>query len=172
MVLKPTVRKRKPLLSKQVTPVKGRKPASAALRRRTKFVYRNEKYKFSLTLPDWWKPYIVIKTAANPDSESIYDVMFLFKYKGKTYGDVLTLSVFRMPLAKWIEEGYDESPYIRLAHRKGLIFAYSTPEEPPAEFLNESGDDFNYEQYGEQLKLMSRMVNEDAPEIAKTFKLI
>ncbi|WP_249898178.1 hypothetical protein [Paenibacillus sp. PK3_47] len=159
-------------------PVPARKPKSAAKKPTSKsaakkpvnYLYRDPVYGFSITLPDSWKTYTVIKTSKKlADAE--YGVFFLFKYKGKVYEDVLNLLVFKMTLEQWRNEGYDESPYIFLAERGGRIYAYTVPSELPGAFLDETGFDYDYEKYKKEIDLLQRMVNDEVPEIVKTFKL-
>ncbi len=132
-------------------------------------LYRNSKYGFSIRLPRRWKCYTVVRRSSRLD-DAEYAVYFLFKYKRKIYESALTLLVYRMTLKKWIEEGYDESPIIRLAVRNGRIYAYAVPGELPEEFLNAKGDDYDYKKYGRPIRILSRMVNDDVPRIVKTFK--
>ncbi len=101
----------------------------------------------------------------------MYALDFIFKYKGKVYESALTLLVFRMTLKQWRAKGYDESPLVRLAVHKGLIYAYVVPEELPDAFLNPKGDDYDYVRFGRPIRILSRMVNDDVPRIVLTFKL-
>jgi hypothetical protein len=98
-------------------------------------------------------------------------VFFLFKYKGKTYGDALSVLVYKMTLKQWRDQGYDESPFIFLARQRGRIFAYNVPEELPGDFLNQDQSDYDYKKYGRPIRLLTRMVNDDVPKIVKTFRL-
>ena len=134
------------------------------------FIYRDPIYGFSLRIPSWWKPYIVVRrTTRTIDSE--YGAFFLFKYKGKIYTDVLSLLVFRKSLKQWQDEGFDESPIIRLAVRNRRIFAYATPGELPHDFLNDTEMDYDYVKYGIPIRLLKRMVNDDVPKIVKTLRI-
>ncbi|MFC5529709.1 hypothetical protein [Cohnella yongneupensis] len=128
--------------------------------------YTDTKNGFSLQLPGWWRRYIVVKRTSR-----LGDLQFLFKYKGKVYIDVLTVSVYRMTRKQWRAQ-YKDSPIIFLAERDGRIFAYSLPEEMPDEFLNKAGDDYDYKKYGRPIRMLRRMVNKDVPKIVKTLKLI
>lgn len=156
------VRKRKPTVKK---PIPG-----SAVKKPEDYLYRDPVYGFSVKLPGSWKNYTVVRTSKKLD-DADYGVLFLFKYKGKVYEDVLSLLVFKMTLKQWRDEGYDESPYIFLAERGGRIYAYSVPGELPGEFLDETGFDYDYQKYEKEIALLRRMVNDDVPEIAKTFKL-
>ncbi|WP_150268747.1 hypothetical protein [Paenibacillus tepidiphilus] len=162
--MKRITRKSKPLLSRKCFAPNERQLAPKP------YVYRDPNYGFRLTIPGWWRKYTVIERSTSA-GDADYGVFFIFKYKGKTYGDVFSLLVFRMSLKRWIDDGYDESPFIRLAARNGLIYAYTTPEELPEEFLDKTGNDYDYVKYAVPIRLMSRMVNDDAPKIAKSFKL-
>ncbi|PYI55773.1 hypothetical protein [Paenibacillus flagellatus] len=133
-------------------------------------VYRDARYGFTLRFPLWWKRYVAVdKSVFDPSAE--YEVHFVFKYRGRRYGDVLTLYAFRMTREQWEKEGYDDSPLILLAERNGTIFAYSTPEELPGEFIDPDTGDFDYAKYGRPIRLMKRMVNTDVPRIVRTFRL-
>ena len=134
-------------------------------------MYRDPKYGFSIQLPCWWKKYIVVRRI-NRLTDAEYGVYFLFKYKGKVYEEVLTLLVYRMTLKQWREQGYDESPIIMLAERNGRIYAYMTPGELPSDFLDKTKNDYDYKKYGRQIRLLKRMVNDDVPNIVKTFRFV
>ncbi len=103
-------------------------------------------------------------------SDAEYAVHFLFKYQGKTYGEALSLLVFRMTRKQWVELGYEDSPFFFLAERNGRIFAYTVPGELPSEFLNETLDDYDYVKYGRPIGLLVRMVEKDVPNIVKTLR--
>lgn len=133
-------------------------------------LYRDPKYGFYLRIPRWWKSYIAVKREERlMDAE--YGVQFLFKYKGKQYGDVLTMLVYRMSRKQWRDQGYEDSPVVFLAERNGLIYAYTLPEELPDAFLDKDGQDYDYKKYGIPIRLMKRMVNHDVPILIKTFRL-
>ncbi|MFC5471132.1 hypothetical protein ACFPPD_20800 [Cohnella suwonensis] len=133
-------------------------------------VYQDPKYGFSVKLPLWWKNYIVFERTTRV-IDAKYGVFFLFKYKGKVYEEALSILVFRKTLKQWIKEGYDESPFVRLAARDGFIYAYALPGELPDEFLKKDKSDYDYKKYGIPIRLLKRMVNVDAPRIVKTFRL-
>ncbi|MFD0671019.1 hypothetical protein [Cohnella sp. GCM10027633] len=132
--------------------------------------YTDPKYGFSLRLPDWWTKYIVVERL-NRFGEALYGVQFLFKYEGKVYTDVLTLSVYRMTRKQWRDRGYDDTPLNFLAERNGRIFVYSVPGEPPEEFYDENSEDGYDPKYAIPLDLLRRMINDDVPRLVKTFKL-
>lgn len=133
-------------------------------------MYRDPKYGFRIRLPRWWKCYPIIRRSSRL-GDADYGVFFLFKYKGKVYESALTLLVYRMTLKQWRDKGYDDSPIVRMAVRNGRIYAYAVPEELPEQFLDKTGYDYDYKKYGRPIRLLSRMVNDDAPRIIKTFKL-
>ncbi|NIK79246.1 hypothetical protein FHS15_004404 [Paenibacillus castaneae] len=135
------------------------------------WTYVDPKYSFSLKLPRWWKPYIVVKRTNHP-GDAQHAILFRFKYKGKVYQEVLGIYVFRMTLQQWRKKGYKDSPYVVLASRNGNTFAYLTPEELPSEFLDKTGNDFDYQKYGKQIRLIKRMVNDNVPKAVKTFRFI
>ncbi|KUP24667.1 hypothetical protein AWJ19_19975 [Paenibacillus sp. DMB5] len=134
------------------------------------YIYRDPRFGFTLKLPRSWKIYTTLERS-NRLEDAEYGVFFRFKYKGKLYDDVLSLFVFKMTLKQWHDEGYDDSPYSFLAARGGRIYAYTVPEELPDEFLNKSGDDYDYKKYGREIHLLKRMVNDEVPQIVKTFTL-
>ncbi|WP_056623959.1 hypothetical protein [Paenibacillus sp. Soil750] len=112
---------------------------------------------------------MVIKRSGRSGDEA-YGVQFLFKYRGKVYTDIFTVSMYSMTRKQWRDKGYEDSPSIVLYGGNGRLFAYYTPEEPPDEFFdNKSKDGFN-KKYSKQLNLLRRMINDDVPKIAKTFK--
>ncbi|CQR51695.1 hypothetical protein [Paenibacillus riograndensis] len=161
--MKPIARIKKPAVQRNRSVPRAGSPRT--------LLYRNSKYGFSIRLPRRWKCYTVIRRSSRRLDDAEYAVYFLFKYKGKIYESALTLLVYRMTLKKWIEEGYDESPIIRMAVRNGRIYAYALPSELPEEFLNARGDDYDYKRYGRPIRILSSMVNDDVPKIVKTFKL-
>jgi hypothetical protein len=137
---------------------------------RLNYLYKDPRYGFTVRIPDWWRPYTVIdRTRSGGETE--YDVRFLFKYRGKTYGDVLTISVFKMSRQEWIRQGYDSAPFILIGERNGRLFAYSTPGELPDEFLKKDKSDYDYVKFGRPIRFMKRMVNDDVPKIIGTFHL-
>lgn len=122
-----------------------------------------------LRIPGWWRSYLVISTRKG-DRPVECEVHFTFRYKGKTYDDILTLSVFALTLKEWKRQGYDDSPYVLLKERGGKIFAYTTPEELPYEFIDPKTGDYDYKKYGVPIRLLKRMVNVDVPRLVKTFR--
>ncbi|WP_175532234.1 hypothetical protein [Paenibacillus sp. yr247] len=76
-----------------------------------------------------------------------------------------------MTRKQWREKGYDDSPVVFLAERNGRIYAYTLPGELPSDFLDKSGQDYDYKKFGKPIRLLKRMVNEDVPNIVKTFRL-
>ncbi|MCR8636705.1 hypothetical protein [Paenibacillus radicis (ex Xue et al. 2023)] len=130
-------------------------------------LYRDEKYGFTLTFPRWWKPYTVIKKQKY-DKDTEYELHFRFKYKGKTYDDIFALLVYKMTRKEWIKQGYEDSPLSFLAESDGHVFAYITPEELPEAFVDPKTGDYNYKKYGNAIRLLKRMVNQDVPRIVKT----
>ncbi|SDN67111.1 hypothetical protein SAMN04487897_10427 [Paenibacillus sp. yr247] len=162
VIIKKIVKKSKPKVNHNL---------SVALLKRPDFIlYQDPKYGFNLKLPHWWKSYIIVKRE-NRLIDAEYGVSFLFKYKGKVYEEVLTLLVFRMTRKQWREKGYDDSPVVFLAERNGRIYAYTLPGELPSDFLDKSGQDYDYKKFGKPIRLLKRMVNEDVPNIVKTFRL-
>ncbi|MBO9596739.1 MAG: hypothetical protein J7559_02785 [Cohnella sp.] len=133
--------------------------------------YIDRKYGFILCIPDWWRPYVVVRRL-NKSGDMAYGVQFLFKYKGTVYTDIFTVGVYRMTPKRWRSKGYDESPLILVASRNGRLFAYSTPEEPPAVFFDEHSKDGFNRKYRKPLNLLRRMINDEVPEIAKAIKFV
>ena len=133
--------------------------------------YIDQKYGFILRIPDWWRPYVIVRKWGK-SGDSAYSVQFLFKYKGIVYTDIFTLSVYRMSPQQWRREGYDDSPLVLVASRNGRLFAYSTPGEPPAIFFDESSKDGFNPKYRRPLNLLKRMINMDVPKIAKTIQFV
>ncbi|TDF93856.1 hypothetical protein [Paenibacillus piri] len=132
-------------------------------------LYRDDTYGFTLTFPRWWKPYTVLKKK-RMDRDTEYELHFRFKYKGKAYGDIFTVLVFRMTRKEWIEQGYEDSPLVYMGESGGRVFAYMTPEELPAAFVDPKTGDYNYKKYGNAIRLLKRMVNQDVPRIAQTLR--
>lgn len=144
-------------------------PASST-KRTANYIYRDPLYGFALKLPVSWRRYTTVERSRRLE-DAEYGVFFRFKYKGKVYDDVLSVLVYKMTLQQWHDEGYDESPIQLLAARGGRIFAYTVPGELPEEFLSKAGDDYDYKKFGREIALLKRMVNDEVPQIVKTFKL-
>ncbi|MDF2960540.1 MAG: hypothetical protein K0S39_2275 [Paenibacillus sp.] len=132
-------------------------------------LYRDEKYGFTLTFPRWWKPYTIIKKYQT-DPSTDYELHFRFKYKGKTYDDIFAVLVYPMTRKEWIEQGYEDSPLSFLAESDGNVFAYVTPGELPHAFIDPKTGDYNYKKYGNAIRLLKRMVNQEVPRIANTLR--
>jgi hypothetical protein len=130
-------------------------------------LYRDELYGFTLTFPCWWKHYAVIKKSkARQDTE--YEVHFRFTYKGKVYGDIFTLLVFRMTRKEWVNHEYEDLPLGFLAENDGRVFAYMTPGELPDKFIDPKTGDYNYIKYGNAIRILKRMINQELPRIVNT----
>ncbi|PUA37768.1 hypothetical protein C8Z91_18745 [Paenibacillus elgii] len=135
------------------------------------FVYRNARYGFTLRFPAWWRTYAVIDRRRQ-SSDTEYELHFRFRYKGKVYDDALAIMVFHMTRQEWNREGYDDSPLIFLAEHGGRVFAYMTPEELPEAFYDPKTNDYDYKRYGAAIRLLKRMVNQDAPRIAGSIRFL
>ncbi|WP_027087471.1 hypothetical protein [Cohnella panacarvi] len=133
--------------------------------------YIDQKYGFILRIPDWWKPYVIVRKWGE-SGDPAYNVQFLFTYKGAVYTDIFTVSVYRMTLRQWRRQGYDESPLVLVASRNGRLFAYSTPSEPPALFFDEHAEDGFNPKYRRPLNLLRRMINDEVPEMAKAIQFM
>ncbi|WP_438444584.1 hypothetical protein [Gorillibacterium sp. sgz5001074] len=131
-------------------------------------VYRDRTFGFSLRLPAWWKPYLTVRSSGKQMGAE-YALHLIFRYKGIRYGDVLTVLVFRMSTKRW-KRLYADSPLLLLGARGGLVAACMLPEELPYAFVDPDTGDYDTEKYGEQIRLMKRMVNEDAPRIIRSFR--
>jgi len=143
-------------------------PSSAVTKQPNVYLYRDPKFGFPLRLPRSWKTYTVVRRRTNLD-DAEYGVFFLFKYQGKVYEDVLSILVFRMTKKEWLAI-YEDSPVIFLAERNGRVYAFTVPEELPSDFLDPTGNDYDYKKYGKQIRLLTRMVNDDVPKIVKTLR--
>ncbi|MEK8128101.1 hypothetical protein WMW72_09320 [Paenibacillus filicis] len=131
------------------------------------FIYKNDKYGFTLRFPSWWRRYCVVsKQKRDPDSE--YEVHFRFKYKGKVYDDIFAILVYRMTKAEW-KRLYDDSPLTFLGYRDGRVFAALTPEELPYAFVDPKTGEYDYKKYGTAIGLLKRMVNKDVPNVLRSF---
>jgi hypothetical protein len=133
-------------------------------------VYRDKKYGFSLRLPKWWKPYLIIRGGGR-NTGADYALHFLFHYKEKTYGDVLTILVYRMSMRKW-KRLFDDSPLAPIAEQRGRVYAYSIPEELPYAFVDPETGEYDEEKYGEPIRLMKTMVNQDVPVVVESLRWI
>ncbi|WP_248928767.1 hypothetical protein [Paenibacillus hamazuiensis] len=132
-------------------------------------LYRDRKFGFTLKFPEYWRRYTVM-SRKNDMLDAEYTVHFIFKYRGKTYGPVLSVIVFRMTRKEWVDQGYEDSPLRFIAEHDKHVFAYDTPEELPSEFIDKKTGDYDYVKYGKQIRLMKRMVNRDVPLIVKTMR--
>lgn len=132
-------------------------------------IYRDNKYGFTLRFPGWWRAYTVI-SRKKADRDTEYEVHFKFKYKGKVYGDIFALLVYRMTRKEWLEAGYGDSPLVYIAEYNGRVFAYLTPGELPYEFIDPQTGDYDYKKYGAAIAILKRMVNRDVPRIVETLR--
>lgn len=123
--------------------------------------YKDKKYGFTLRIPGWWKPYVSIKGTVGEEEEE-YALHFIFRYKGRSYGDICTLLVYRMTLKEWQRE-FEDSPLSAITEHRGRVFAYVPPGELPHEFLDLETGDYDYEKYGTPIRLMKRIVNQELP---------
>lgn len=137
--------------------------------KRRAVTYRNYRYRFTLRIPAWWRSFCKV-TSSLPRGDAEYELHFLFRYRGKQYGDIFTLLVYPMNREEWLRQGYGESPLVPIAEHGGRMFVYVTPEELPYEFVDRSTGDYDYGKYGKAIKLLKRMVNEEVPRIAQTLR--
>lgn len=139
------------------------------MRKPNQFVYRNDRYGFTLRFPAWWRNYCVVG-ARRQDRDTEYELHFRFKYKGKLYEDIFTILVYRMTREDWVREGYAESPLSFIAEVEGRVFAYLTPEELPHAFYDNKTGDYDYRKYRAAIELLKRMVNQDVPRIVQSLR--
>lgn len=149
--------------------VSNRRKGDRKVRAPKRITYRDTRYGFTLRIPSWWRSYCVIsKTRTDRDAE--YELHFKFKYKGKVYEDIFTVLVYRITKKQWVEEGYEESPLVFMAEMDGRVFAYITPEELPYAFVNKKTGDYDYAKYGQAIRLLKRMVNDEVPVITQSIR--
>lgn len=139
---------------------------------RVKWLYRNARYGFTLTLPRWWKPYTVIQ-GEREQSIGRYSAEYVlhagFSYKGKTYGDVLTILVYRMTVKQW-KKAFSDSPLTLLKAHGKRVFAFMLPAELPYAFLDPKTGEYDYKRYRNPIRYMKRMVNDDAAQVARSIR--
>jgi hypothetical protein len=133
-------------------------------------IYKNFTYGFSLTFPESWGKYCYVNHGTTiPRAKST--IHFNCNYQGKPV-NIFSIFVFNMTKTEWMTTGFHESPLQYIASSKGKIFAYTTPEELPDQFLNPDKSDYNYKKYGKEIYLLKKMVNEDVPKIIQTIRKI
>lgn len=136
-------------------------------------IYRNQKYKFRLTIPEWWRKWTFVVQHDYPKKVQTGIIDFNLRYRkpiqGKSGTNIFSVVIFRMPLAEW-KKKFRDSPFYYLGNRNGLIFSAIPPEEPPEEFLLPDGSDFDNSIL--ELQVLKRMINKDLPGILKSFRLI
>ncbi|MCS7463262.1 hypothetical protein N0M98_24365 [Paenibacillus doosanensis] len=139
------------------------------MKKQSRILYRDSRYGFTLSIPRWWSSYIVVRRDKG-ELNSEYGVHFRFKYKGKLYEDVMTVVVLPLTYKQWVEQGYEDSPLVFIAEHCGKVFAYYTPEELPDAFIDPKTQEYDFKKYAIPIKLLKRMVNEDAPRIARSIR--
>ncbi|MBP1153827.1 MULTISPECIES: hypothetical protein [unclassified Paenibacillus] len=139
------------------------------MKKPNQFVYRNDRYGFTLRFPSWWRNYCVVG-ARKQDRDTEYELHFRFKYKGKLYEDIFTIMVYRMTREEWVKQGYIESPLAFIAEVEGRVFAYLTPGELPYTFYDSKAGDYDYKKYRAAIELLKRMVNQDVPRIVQSLR--
>lgn len=131
-------------------------------------LYRNPTYGFTFRIPTWWRPYLTVRSGGK-DSGAEYALYLLFRYKGTLYGEVLTILAYRMSMRRW-KRLYADSPLVPVAERAGRVFAAVTPEELPYAFMDPETGEYDEKRYGEPIRLMRTMVNEDMPRVLRSFR--
>lgn len=117
--------------------------------------YVNDEYDFTLNIPESWEgKYTVKKGDWHPFAIASYD--FQFVYEGKEICNIFSINIH--------DKNAETGPEIVIAEGNGYLFTYNTIMELPLEFY-EGGTLSHLEE-----DLLS-MVNEDVPEIAKSFTL-
>jgi hypothetical protein len=132
------------------------------------WIYRDQRYRFSVSLPAWWKAYTVV-SQRKLDKDSSYEVHFRFKYKGKLYDDIFAVFVYPFSRESWVKQGYEESPFVYIGEHGGKSFAYLTPEELPYAFVDRKTGDYDMKKYGKPIRLLKKMVNDEVPRVISTF---
>ncbi|MFC0216193.1 hypothetical protein ACFFK0_27735 [Paenibacillus chartarius] len=128
--------------------------------------YRNVAYSFSITFPRWWDSYTVVdKTTCSDEPETT--ISFRFRYRGRVYDPIVTLIITPFNTAEW-HHAYADSPLVYLGEHEGRTYAYILPEELPDAFLRSDKQDYDYQRYGRQIKLLKAMVAQ-APLVMKSF---
>ncbi|RXT06447.1 hypothetical protein [Ammoniphilus sp. CFH 90114] len=135
-------------------------------------LYKNKTYGFLLQIPTWWKRHVFV-VEEHCMKEAQLCINFHLKYrrpiKGITHTNIFQIVVFRNSKKQWMKD-YGDSPFIFLRARNGLVFAAIHPGEPPEEFLNPDGMDYNRKLL--EFKRLSRMINKDLPVLLKSFRFI
>lgn len=125
-------------------------------------------YGFSLQLPAWWEPYIVVRKSGRI-SGSEHALRILFRYEGVTYGEVLSVLVFKMSLRQW-KQAYGDSPLAYIGTRGGRVYAYSVPEELPYAFVDPDTGEYDEKEFGEPIRLLKKMVNQEVPQVIASLR--
>lgn len=118
--------------------------------------YTNKDYDFELTLPPSWEDKFTVDkdSVASQSSEASYN--FNFTVDGDTICNIFTIYVYD-------ENDYKEGPIERYITKKdGKVYTYGTIMEMPIEFSTDPLLDNEVEGF-------SKMVNEDVPELIKSF---
>jgi hypothetical protein len=131
--------------------------------------YRNTSYDFSITFPRWWDKYCVAD-CTRCDDERETTVSFRFRYRGRVYDPIITISIEPISRKEW-EQQYEDSPYVWLGEHNGHSYSYMLAEELPEEFLRPDKMDYDYARYGRPIRLMKAMVTQ-APFVLKSFTFL
>lgn len=120
-------------------------------------VYKNEKYKFIVKLPDSWKgKYSTVEEKSIPEAEETIDFRYI---DGKT--NIFTIIVLNMTKAEWEQKGYSDGLWGYITTKNGKTFAYAISGEPRPEYLDQEG------RLKPEYEELAKMINQDVMKIVK-----
>lgn len=130
--------------------------------------YSNLKYHFTITFPRWWGRNTVVSRPVTNQGE-VY-ISFVFRYGRKIYEPIITIIISPFGEKEW-RKRYTDSPLVLLGEYNKHTYSYILPEELPDAFLKPDKSDYDYKRFGNQIRLLVKMVT-SAPVILKSFKFI
>lgn len=118
--------------------------------------YINKTYKFTLDIPKGWdKKYIVEEGNWANDAEKTFD--FSLIANGKNYGNIFSIII----LKKEYDKDYvKNTAYEYITTNNGHVIAYSIPTGPTTDLVNNPTE----------MDILSKMINDDVPQIIKSIK--
>lgn len=125
-------------------------------------VYRNNEFQFTLSIPIHWTKVIRIESSDLWGEEEGTSINFYYQPDLTIQSLVFSIDVYDKEIPPDVISENPFSQYI--ATHDGRTFAYTMPSEPAAELFEANNND--------KLDFVTKMMNEDVPEVIKTFSTI
>lgn len=129
---------------------------------KTDFVYHSKDFGFSLTFPIEWKNHLSVEKKESISGEKP-TFIFSYKFNSRLVSPIVTIIREKNEgdTTELINANKESGVYY-LDESKKYIYFYSTPMDPLEEFT--------FPENGEALSQLQKMITEDIPNIAQTFR--